>query len=256
MKRRILLLTLGLVFLVNPLYAAETLKISGLPNYPPVMWKHNGTLTGIAAELAETICAELGVPFKFIPLPWTRALYNAENGAVDMIAGAYINKDRQRYMDYSLPFMKDPGVVFVMKEKSFPFKELKDLTGKKGVTMLGYSWGEDFDNFAKQTLNIKTVTKPDQAFRMLERGRVDYFIYGLYSGIVVAVEQGLDRKIEYLPNYVSEEDLYITFSKKSKFRHFLPRVNEIIERLKFEGTIKRWIKKYLEYFRKTGGNTG
>ncbi|MBW1804126.1 MAG: amino acid ABC transporter substrate-binding protein [Deltaproteobacteria bacterium] len=251
MKRTILQLTVGLMLCVSPVYAADIMRISGLPNYPPVLWKAKGTLVGVGAELAKTICTELGVSFKFKPLPWLRALSEAEDGQIDMVAGAYFKKDRQKYMDYSVPFMKDPAVIFVMKGHAFPFKGLKDLKGRKGVTMLGYSWGEDFDRFAEEHLDMTTVTKPLQALQMLERDRVDFFVYGLYSGGFVATETGMADKVESLAHYLSQEDLYITFSKKSKFRHLLPRANEIIKRLKDEGVIDRWIEQYLKEYRET-----
>ncbi len=236
---------------VPPVYAGDVVQISGLPNYPPVSWKAEGTLSGVGARLAKTICTELKVPFKFVPLPWVRALSDAEHGKVDIIAGAYIKKDRQQYMDYSVPFMIDPGAIFVMKGHAFPFKDLKDLIGKKGVTMLGYSWGEAFDRFSEEHLDVATVTKPLQALKMLERGRVDYFVYGLYSGGFVAEKAGMADKVEPLPNPVSQENFYITFSKQSRFKHLLPRANDIINRLKAQGVIDRWIDQSIEKYKET-----
>lgn len=251
MTRTILAITVGLVLGVSPAYAADVVKISGLPNYPPVLWKAQGTLMGVGAELAKAICTELGMAFKFKPLPWVRALSEAKQGKIDMIAGAYLKKERQAYMEYTVPFMKDPSVLFVKRGRVFPFQGLKDLAGKKGVTMLGYSWGEAFDRYADAHLHITTVTRPLQALRMLDRGRVDYFVYGLYSGGFVLTKTGMAEKVEYLPHYVSQEDLYITFSKKSPFGRFLPRANDLIQRLKDEGLIDKWIRHYLKKYRKT-----
>lgn len=242
---------MALILWVPSVYGADIMEISGLPNYPPVLWKAGGTLIGVGAELAKTICTELRVSFKFKQLPWLRALSEAEEGEIDMIAGAYMKKDRQEYLDYSVPFMKDPAVVFVMKGRAFPFKDLRDLMGKKGVTMLGYSWGEAFDRFAEEHLDMTTVTKPLQAFKMLERGRADFFVCGLYSGGFVATEMGMADKVESLAQYVSQEELYIAFSKKSRFRHLLPRANAIIGRLKSQGVIDRWIDEYLREYRET-----
>ena len=256
MRRTILRLTLGLLLLGTPVYGGDVLEISGLPNYPPVLWEADGTLVGVGAELAKRICTELKVRYRLKPLPWIRALHETEYGEIDMIAGAYFKKDRQAYMDYSIPFMKDPGAVFVMKGHAFPFKKLKDLIGKKGVTMLGYSWGENFDQYAKAHLDMVTVTTPMQALKMLERCRVDYWVYGLYSGAFVATKAGMGDKVESLEHYVSQEDLYITFSKKSQFRHLLPRVNAIIKRLEANGVIDGWIQHYLKKYRETLATSG
>lgn len=246
MKRAILGLTVGLMLCVSPIYGADVVEISGLPNYPPLLWEAKGTLVGVGAELVKTICTELGLSFRFKPLPWLRALSEAEDGKIDIIAGASFKKERQEYMDFSVPFMKDPAVIFVMKGHAFPFNGLKDLVGKKGLTMLGYSWGEAVDRFTKEHLDIIVVRRAQQAFKMLERGRTDFFIYGLYSGSFVARKMGIFDKVESLPHFVSQEAVYITFSKKSKYRHRLSRANDIIQRLREEGVIDRWIEKYLK----------
>jgi len=40
----------------------------------------------------------------------------------------------------------------------------------------------------------------------------------------------------------------MTFSRKTEFGYLLPDANKIIERLKNEGFIEKWIKKYLERY--------
>jgi len=52
--------------------------------------------------------------------------------------------------------------------------------------------------------------------------------------------------VEITPKVI--QNLHMTFSKKSKIKHLLPKANQIIERLKNEGIIEKWIQEYLNYY--------
>ena len=48
-------------------------------------------------------------------------------------------------------------------------KEVGRPKGLQGVTVINNSFGEDFDKFAKQSLKISTVARPDQACHAFEK---------------------------------------------------------------------------------------
>lgn len=236
--------------------ASDVLIVSGHPNYPPITWEENGTIVGAGAEMAKTIFTELQVPFEIRPSgPWKRVQFSGKDGTIDVIIAIYKNPEREQYLDYAAPFMKDPNAIFVWKGKTFPFHTWNDLIGKRGTTNLGESYEEKFDKFAENYLIIERVHDTVQNFKKLESNRADYFLFGLYPGLASAAINGYDGKIEVLPNYVVTADFYMAFSKRSKYAHLVPRVNTIIERLRSEGAIDKWIAKYLKYYKKTGKNT-
>ncbi len=236
----------------NSVLAGETLIISGHSEYPPVSWQEGDTIVGVAAEMAKTIFTELGIPYKIQAKgPWPRVHAYAQHGDIDMILAAYINPERKKYMEYSIPFMKDPVSVFVLKGNTFPFHHWEDLIGRKGNTVRGESYGKEFDLFIEQHLQVERVTTVIQNFQKLEGRRVEYAIIGLYPGLAYASVTGYKDKIEVLSNNIVEENFYMTFSRKSKFRHLLPQVNAIIKRLKHDGMIDKWITQYLAYYEAT-----
>lgn len=249
MKKIFILLIACTIFYVALAFARDKIIISGHPEYPPVTWREGETIVGAAAEMAATIFTELGIPYKFEATgPWKRVQMNARQGIIDVIAAAYHNPTRQQYMDYTIAFMEDPVSVFVLEEKSFPFNKWEDLIGKTGNTALGESYGKKFDQFIKQKLTVERTPTLIQNFRKLEAGHVDYAIIGLYPGLAYASVTGFKDKIAILPNNILEEKFYMTFSEKSEFAHLLPKVNKIITRLKKQGLIEQWIKKYLDHY--------
>ncbi|MCP3943796.1 MAG: amino acid ABC transporter substrate-binding protein [Desulfobacteraceae bacterium] len=236
--------------LINPSFAKNTIIVSGHPDYPPISWAENDKLVGAAVEMVQTIFTELNIPMEAKNTgPWKRVQMNARNGLIDVIAAAYINEERKTYMDYTVPFIKDPVVIFVLKDKVFPFEKWDDLIGKTGTTNLGESYGEAFDQFIKTKLSMNRVPNTIKNFELLKLERYHYFVFGLYPGMALASTTGYDQIITTLPNHVEAADFYITFSKKSNLAGLLPQVNKIINRLKADGSIAAWVVKYQNYYK-------
>lgn len=247
-----ILLVLIFACITIPAHAKERpLVISGLPNYAPVMWEQEKTLVGIAADLAQLIFDELNVSYRFEVLPFKRAIQYAETGKVDVLAGIYKNLKREKFILYSDPFMEDEGVLFVDSQNVFQCRKWEDLIGKKGITNKGYSWGETFDQFILDArLDMTWVDTPEQAFALLlNKDRdIDYYLYGLMSGFLVAKRMRIDHRIRALPNFITKEHFYIGFSKKSKYCGLLPKVNAIIQRLVDEQVVSELINKYIDNY--------
>ena len=87
-------------------------------------------------------------------------------------------------------FMFDDVAVFVVKGKEFPFKDKNDLIGKKGVTNQGESYGNEFDAFMKDKLDVARADGIDAAFKDLIDGKADYLIAGYYPGLAEAAKRG------------------------------------------------------------------
>jgi len=238
-----------LVILSVSIFSQDTLTITGHPEYPPVSWLENGKLVGVASEIAKTVFTELGIPHKTVALEsWEKVQNAAKNGEVDVVNAIYSNPERQDYMDYTLSFMKDPVAIFVWKGRDFEYNEWQDLKGKVGNTMIGESYGPEFDQFIVDNLECNITLEMIQNFHELKDRIADYSIIGLYPGLAYLHSTAFKDSVEVLSNSVVEEDFYLTFSKKSQYTHLIPQVNEIIQRLIDDGSIEKWITEFTEYY--------
>ena len=147
----ILILLVGQFFFFGSKMAAgEKVLISAHPEYPPVMYKDKeNVIVGAGPELTEKISSELGIESqsKFVG-PWARVQEMAKNGEIDLIAGIYKNKEREKYLDYiPTPFMPNPVVIYVKKGNAFPFKKWDDLKGRKGGAIIADKFMPEFEKF-------------------------------------------------------------------------------------------------------------
>jgi polar amino acid transport system substrate-binding protein len=159
-----------------------------------------------------------------------------------MIFGIYYNDERATYLDYVQPaFVFDPVVVFVNKDKKFPFTGQDDLIGKKGVTNQGESYGNDFDAFIKDKLTVARADGIDDAFKVLMAGDADYLIAGYYPGLAEAAKAGLKDDVVPLEPALLSAEMFVAFSKKSPCKSLAPQFGEGISALTTDGSFHKML---------------
>ena len=223
----------------------RALVASGHPEWQPIMSQNGSEIKGAGPALVKMIFDELGIQTEFpYKGAWDEVQAKAKSGEVDSLVAAYKTDERLTYMDYSDAYTTDPVALFVKKGSTLKFEQWDDLIGKKGIGMVGDSYGQAFDDFMKAKLTVQTVQTSQEAFDLLLEGQAEWFVYSLYAGEKEIKQKLLIDKVESLPKFVAEENFYITFSKKSPFAKYLPQVNERIQKYKADGTITQLITQY------------
>jgi polar amino acid transport system substrate-binding protein len=236
----------ALMMTCNVALAADTCaKIisTGHPQYPAIAFKQGDNIVGAAPSLVEAIAKDLKIPLESKYMgTWADAQAAAKDGKADMIVGIYYNDDRAQYLDYIQPaFIFDPVVVFVAKDKKFPYKDQNDLIGKKGATNQGESYGNEFDTFIKDKLNVQRTDGLDAAFDDLVTGKVDYVIAGYYPGSAEVAKMGLKDKVEALDPGLLSAEMFVAFSKKSPCASLAPKFGEGITKLTTDGSFNQML---------------
>lgn len=218
---------------------------SGHPEWSPIMWRLGDQIVGVGPELVRKVFSALGlkVESRYTGL-WDEVQAKAKDGQVDLLVAAYKTAERETYLDYSVAYTEDPIAIFVKKTSTLAYNKWEDLIGKKGVLMIGDSYGQEFDDFIKEKLTTERVKTVEDAFAALENNTVDYFVYALYAGEKIIAEKKLEEKIKIMPQYVAAENFYLAISKKSPLVKYLPQINEQLEKFKQDGTIKNLIEQY------------
>ena len=225
--------------------AVRRVIASGHPEWPPIMFQDGAVIDGAGPALVKMIFEDLGINVAVRHTgTWDEVQAQARTGAVDVLVAAYKTSAREEYMVYSDAYTTDPVALFVGQGKAFAFGSWDVLVGKRGVAMVGDSYGQQFDDFAAASLSLTRVTTAAQAFDLISSGQADYFIYALYSGEAFLKETGAGAQFEILPTFVTEENFYITISKASPFVPYLPQINEAIAKYTADGTIAALIAEY------------
>jgi len=248
MKSLSLFLSCFLLFMFSPLstLAEETFIVSGNPKAPPVVWEEYNKLTGIGPDLAHSILSELGISYEMqVKGNWQQVQDKCKNGEIDMIVSAYKNDERATYMNYSLPYLPQPTVIIVEKGKEFPFGRWESLIGKKGVSNVGESYGQEFDDFIKDKLNVQFIAF-ERAIELLNRGEADYLIVDLFTALIYSrLLQGEDA-IAILDPPVTTQTFHITIGKNSALAKQMPEIDKQLRTLVKDGTVEKLFYKHFE----------
>jgi polar amino acid transport system substrate-binding protein len=218
---------------------------SGHPEWPPIMFQSGSLIDGAGPALLKKILDGAGVAVTFpYTGTWDQVQAKARSGEVDMLVAAYKTTEREGYMLYSDAYTTDPVAIYVARGKAFPFDSWDVLIGKRGIAMVGDSYGQAFDDFAAARLTLTRATTTTEAFTLLATGQGDYFLYSLYAGDDFLKKANMASQFESLPKFVAEENFYITISKNSPYVAALPRINQEIAKYKADGTVNALIAEY------------
>ena len=230
-KRLTLILALLLVtsWSAPRLSAAQNFVRSGNPYAPPVVWEENKQLAGVAPDLVKEIFTELSLPYSIDVLSdWERVQEAAQKGEIDLIVSAYRNDKRSAYLNFSVPYLPEQTVIVVEKGKEFDFPSWDALKGKKGVSGIGESYGQKFDSFIADHLDIDYF-RLERAIETLNLGKADYLIIDLYTALIYAhLLQGEDS-ITILDPPVTTENFHLAVGKHSPLNDHLEAINRKLQ---------------------------
>ena len=137
----------------------------------------------------------------------------------------------------------DDVAIFVAKGKEFPFKEQNDLIGKKGVTNEGESYGDEFDAFMKDKLDVTRTDGISESLKQLLAGKADYLIAGYHPGLAEAAKNGLKDQIVPLDQALLTAEMFVAFSKKSPCRSLAPGFGQGITERTTDGSFDKMLNE-------------
>ena len=244
MRRLGVLVCAGLLFALSA-YGAQEIVVTVDQGNPPFMFQHAGEAYGIYPTLLNAVFKRMNVDVSVKTLPWKRALKMGELGEAG-IGGIYKTAERQKIYDYSAPLYTERVLLYVRMDDVFAFNTLPDLKGKMIGSLLGWSYGDAFDQ-ARQagTVTVHEVPNDKKNFYKLVHGRLDGVIALELAGDLVLAREGYRDRIVALEMPVAVNETYLVFAKRSQRKRFLDRFNATLKAMRDDGTYDRVIQTYL-----------
>lgn len=236
--------------------ACRQLVASGNPQYPPYLWRGaegEDRLVGANAEMLAWLSKELGLPIEARYVgPWGRVQEEMRAGRIDLIAGAFFTLARTEYMDYFHPaFHETRSIVLVRSGSRLDYRRWSDLVPLQGGTVIGNSFGEQFDRYAREKLKVTQVANLERALQMLQRSRIDYLIYEDSPALAYLARLNIEGVRPLMRPAVASEPLYLTLSHRSacntpELRGRLARAMYTLSR---QGLMNGWIDSNIELWK-------
>ncbi|MCP3925702.1 MAG: amino acid ABC transporter substrate-binding protein [Desulfobacterales bacterium] len=247
-KTAVLIILLSLVC-ISQSFGSDPVVIAIDEGNPPFMYIDGGKAAGFYPTLIESIFQIMKIPVVIKPLPWKRAILNADQGKMG-IAGIYKNADRLKKYDYSNEIFQEQLLLFIHKEKAFPYNNFSDLKGKTIGVIRGWSYGDEFDTYIKDKLFFVNEERNDAMnFKLLFNKRFDCLIAIKESGQDLIAKGNFEGenykgKIIQLQPPIAINSTYLIFSKTANQIYLLSKFNIVLKKMKAEGKYKKLIQTF------------
>ncbi len=255
MRTNILLITTCLLFAFQIFSFGEEIDIKRIhfveeAEWPPFTLQKSGIATeGLSLSLMEEIFSRLDIEVEVELLPQKRMLNYLKTGKKDGATIISKNAERLKYLDYTATIFLKRGLIFYLAEKNPPFdwENYGDFKGLRIGIVAGHNYGDEFnqaiDNF---NLNIQPVNRIKQNFDKLLAGRIDILLCIELSAKQFLRDPKYKGKISHSQKSYYSKGYHIGFSKKSKAKDLIPRINKVIRKMKNDGSLIEIISQHTD----------
>ena len=242
-------LTYTLINSINsPIENQSRLIAFASASWPPYVIDEGdgGDAKGMGVELIEALFKRIdGIDVKFPIMPWSQAIEEVKNGDKDGTFLLINTKERQSFMEFSMPLFSEQSLLWYLKDK-FPngleWQDLGDLEGFHIGIVRGYSHGTNFDEKSfKKLLKVELIDSTEKLFsKLVEDKQLDIVIENEYVGHKFSRQYNFDTiKIEHARRPLMKDDYCIALSKKTDAKDLIPTIDDVIKQMQKEGVIKR-----------------
>ena len=199
-------------------------------------------LVGFDVEVARAIAEKLGVEARFEECPWESIFLGIDSKMYDIAAnGVEITEDRAAKYDFSVPYAYLRTALIVRGDNE-EIKTFEDLSGKRTANSAGSTYALMAEAYGATTDTVSTLA---QTLELVISGRADATLNAELSFYDYMKEHpDANLKIVALSDEASQ--VAIPVRKGDENASFLAALNEAIEALRADGTLKAISEKYFE----------
>lgn len=223
----------------------QLLRIGVCPNYPPVIYKKAGKISGIEADLAQYLSDKLNSPIEFVELPFTKLIPSVEKGEIDIImSGLSLTEARKEKVRFVEPYFNIGQMALIKKSEAGKFSSFEGIYEtelkvgcKKGTT------GEVFVKGNMPKAKVEAFENPKKAIEALNAGTLDMYI-GDAPYVLNALND--NKNLKALRWLLTTESLAWAMPKNEGYDYIYDRLNEIVLHAKQCGDMRRILNNYFE----------
>ncbi len=223
------------------------LRVGVTPNSHPMIFKQNGTISGVEADFARRLGAELNREIVFVEVPWGDQIDYLEQNRTDIImSNMSVTEPRFMRINFSNPYMQSGLSALFRRDNADPAGLLAS-TVKNQLQRVGYIQNTTSRFFCIQRFpRAKQVSYPDvpSAVTALKSGKIDFFIYD--APVIWWNAAVNENDLVSFPELLNIEMLAWGISKQNTA--LLDQVNVALSQWEADGTvddiISNWIPLY------------
>ena len=197
------------------------------------------TLVGYDVEVSRAIAEKLGVEPEYVESDWDSLFAGLDAGRFDIVCnGVEVTDERSKTYDFTTPYGYIHTALAVRKDNE-DIKSFEDLKGKTTANSLASTYMELAESYGATVQGIDTL---EETIQLLTAGRIDATLNANVSFYdYLNVHPDADFKLVAQTEDASHVAIPIVKSEDSSF---LDALNNAIDELRADGTLKELGEKY------------
>jgi ABC-type amino acid transport substrate-binding protein len=231
---------------------ANVLRVGVAPYYPPIIFRQDGMIAGVEADLAQRLAKELGKQVQFVEVRRQELIPKLIAGKTDIImSGMSITKARKVRVDFADQYLKSGLLPMMRFEDSARYDSNESI--RQEILSIGVVAGTTSEVYIRKNfpnaVRIAAFPKAGDGAVSLKDRAIDIFVHDAPSIMWLVSENETHLTSHWEP--LNTE--YLAWGIRRDDQEFLNQVNDILKKWKNDGTLNRmllkWLPaKYLEHF--------
>lgn len=202
---------------------------------------------GLDIEILQTLAAELNCELSLEQDTWAALLRKLQSGELDILPGASISSERERYAWFSRPYRQEQFVLYQRQDAQLNFPNLAAMlsAGHKIGLVSGYFYGTEVDELLGQMPEsfVSAQLSELNMARLLDE-EISALLEDSMVATAILRRKGLDRYISASSLRLPESEVYLMLSKGSVGEQQLQQINAVLDKLQQDGRLAKMIAKY------------
>ena len=227
----------------NQVSEQNIIKVGSTGQSYPNGYKQDGKLVGFDVEVTEAIANELGYKVEWVIAEFGGLMGQFDSGRLDTVANAVaVTPARQAKYDFTQAYSFYGSQIVTHKDNN-NINQLTDFNGKTIAGVLGSNHINNLKKaFPNNEITIKTYETRDGAMHDAEFQRVDGYVNS--KPILLAEIKRKNLPFKLVGNPITIEQVAFPFNKDEKGKALRDKFNQVIEKLRANGTLKNLSIKY------------
>lgn len=222
------------------------LRVGVTPDAPPMIFKSDGRITGVEAELAELLGRELGRKVVFVEEKWDKLIDSLGEDKFDIIMSSMsITPARSYRIAFSDPYLRVGQMVLARADEKYKYMANIAVQAKRGI---GLKAGTTADFLVRQELSgasRKYFKTGDDAAAALLRNKIDIFISDAPMIWYLAAHYEA-KGLVVTPLVLTQEQLGWGVARTNS--SLLDQVNSFLKKAQASGELNRIFSRWMPGF--------
>lgn len=172
----------------------DMIKIGYTIDYPPVEFLQYGKYVGISADYFELLEEKLDIKIQMVQFDtFGELMQEIEKGNLAGITAATKTQERDRYLDFTVPYIENPNVIITQKNFSEKLTFEKLANASMDVLVIeGFDIIEILDE-GHPKLKYRTVPTPSEGLNMVTFGEADAIIMEIMTASAIMEKNNISN---------------------------------------------------------------